>query len=153
MGFAFQWFGLAEGALFDQRGGLTVVGFNPNTWQVSELPATINLTNIAVLEADLSEDSSLRGLTEVPVSVSPTIEDDAGVVIAAGQIRQTLRLAATVDEPNVASLNLVIGHQLQVATAGLYTATLRVQVADGPEEVRSRRFRVSLNAPGAATLD
>lgn len=152
MPFVLEWFGFAEAAAADQRGGLTLVGFNPPMWQVQQLPAVVTLTMVAVLEADLIEHPELRSSPGLTVTVGTSITDPDGVVIAAGQASQSVEVQMEAAEPTMAKLNLVIASQLQIQVEGNYTATLRVTVDGQPELSRSRRLRIGVvAAAGSAT--
>jgi hypothetical protein len=121
-----EWLGLAEATAIDQRGSVTLVGFNSGTWEVRAYPSQITLALVAVL----SDQEVREGwLDDVPATLSPRILTEQGQVVVAGQLDQvfTIDQGLLMMQPRRKRIiNVIVTITFLVHEGGYYTAVLEI---------------------------
>ncbi len=135
--FRFDWLGLAEGAVADHRGMLTLVGFGTQVLALPVLPANVALTVIGLVEAD---EGTPPLAPDTNVSLAPQVTGPAGQILLAGQQSITAQPPLWRDIPM--RMQVMLGVGLNLTEYGRHVVSLSVTLPGQEALVKERAFWV-----------
>lgn len=138
--------GFAEGATFDGRGHLALVGFMPQAVTAESFPAQIAIHLIVL--ADDDDRNATLGNRKAHVRITATNED-GDVVFLAEQSPPLNDLPVNGMGPRLA---IVANLPITAAKPGTYTYAVRLRVS-GPDGEEAMEQRASLMVLGAEEVD
>lgn len=127
-----DYFGCADGAAYDARGMLTLVGFNPSIQVQEFLPKPLSLALVLSMIDDEPAALPVGG----SLSATFQIKDPSGTVLAA--IQQTAQISEKAYPELPAIILLAVQVQALLVTHGKYEAYVSVQV-DGRNVLEDSR--------------
>jgi hypothetical protein len=133
MSLQLEWVGIAEGAVFDARKALTLVGINQNVVRVTSLPSPWQ-TSIIVMAADDTVSGTLGVLSG---TISIEIRDPSNNVVFSTTNKVVVEPAQSDIPGSMVAAALVI---MQITQAGRYRVNVVLTPeADGEEESRGHK--------------
>ena len=140
---------VAEAAVTDARGSLTLVGYEPLVWIVPGFPHTIRVAIVLTLEDDVDQFQTL--IEGAQVAYSPSVRSPSGETLMAGTVMQQVggvpAFRGTVALQKIRAV-MVVDTQLLIREPGSYDVGVEVTIKDQLALKAQRSLVIDMPAAG-----